>query len=425
MVPAVDDQRMPLHHNENVPLWPAVALLLVVFGWLCFTVPAGGFEADQEYWIRWSHRIHSFGLSQVYGGLAGQANYLPVSLLVLTLINHLIGGALSPESVPLVKVATLLFDLALGLVLAGFLHRRGRHPALALVVVANPATLYNSWVWGQIDAMHTAFAAGAWLALSSGQGPLAAALFLLALNTKLQSVVLVPFFLFALAHVLGRRLTAWIATAASCLGVQAALLLPFWNARALTALRHNVFGIVGYFKAVSLNAHNLWYLILADPSQVDDTGRFLGSTYRLWGEGLFALALGLIAVPFYRWIRRLWHDSRLQDLDRTGFLFMGLAGLAFFDLPTEAHERFVHQAVVFFGIDAVLRGRYLFYALVSAFYLVNLEDVLRWRGLGYETFLFDARLGAMAMLALLGVGIWQAYRRTRSSPAPSAEDALA
>lgn len=395
----------------------AAALLIVLFAWLAFTAPSGGFEPDLQFWIRWSHRIDRFGLGKAYGGVTGQANYLPVFLWVLAGLGRVTGGALTAENVQLVKVATLLFDLGLGLALAWFLASRGRNPALALLVVANPATLYDSWVWGQIDAIHTAFVAGSWLALAAGAGPLAAALFLLALNSKLQTLVFLPFFAFALAHVLGRRVRAWAASLVACAAVQAVLLAPFLNAQALRALRQNVLGIVGYFKAVSLNAYNLWYLLLGDPSEVEDTGPFLHATYRLWGVLLLALALALIAVPFLRLVRRAWREGEPRRLADDGFLLLALAGLAFFLFPTEVHERFLHPAVVLLGIDAVQRGRYLAYAVLSGAYLLNLENVLRWRGLRYESLLFDPRLVALAILAVFAAATWQAFRRTRATGA--------
>ena len=407
----------PMTSRDTPALREAVALLLVVFAWLAFTAPSGGFEADLQFWVRWSHRIEKFGLGKAYGGVTGQANYLPVFLWVLAGLNRVAGGALTLENVQLVKVATLLFDLGLGIALARLLASRGRNPALALLVVANPATLYDGWVWGQIDAMHTAFVAGSWIALAGGSGPLAAVLFLLALDTKLQSVVFLPFFAFALAHVLGGRVRAWAASLAACAAVQALLLAPFLHAQALAALRQNVLGVVGYFKAVSLNAYNLWYLVLRDPAEIEDTEPFLHASYRLWGVLLFAAALLVIAVPFLRAVRRAWRDGLPRRLADDGFLLLALVGVAFFLFPTEVHERFLHPAVVLLGIDAVLNGRYLAYGVLSAAYLLNLESVLRWRGLGYESFLFDPRLVAVAVLGVFAAGAWRAYRGPRMAGA--------
>ncbi len=393
----------------------AIAVLVVVFAWLAYTVPAGGFEADLDFWIRWSNRIHRFGLGNVYGGVTGNANYLPVFPWVLAGLNRVVGGALTQENVVLVKVAALMFDAVLGIVIAIAIARRGRPPALALLVVANPATLYNSWVWGQIDAIHTAFVAGSWLALVDGRGAVAAILFVLALNSKLQSVVFLPFFAFALVHVLGRNPRRWAAAAIASAVTQLVLLAPFLNERALRAIWKNVFGVVGYFKAVSLNAWNLWYLVLADPAEVEDTTRVLGMTYRAWGVALLGAALLLVAIPFVRWVRRLFRERSPVNLDEHGFLLLGLAGVAFFAFPTEVHERFLHTAVVLVGIDAVIRGRYALYAALSIAYLVNLEGVLRWRGLDYGRAVFDPRATAVLVLALFAVGTGWGWIRVTSS----------
>jgi Gpi18-like mannosyltransferase len=392
----------------------AIAALVVVFAWLAFTVPSGGYDGDLDHWVRWSHRIARFGLANVYGGVSESANYLPVFMWVLAGLNRIAGGPLTSETVQLVKVAALAFDFGLGVALAAFLASRGRNPALAILVVANPATLYDSWVWGQIDAMHTAFVVGAWLALARGSAAWAASLFLLALNTKLQSVVFLPFFLFALVHVLGTRWRAWLRAAAACAAVQVALLAPFMRERALRALWSNTVGIVGYFQAISLNAYNVWYLVAPDRVEAEDTELLFHATYRTWGVAMFALALVVIAVPFATSVRRLWRERRLERLDEDGFLLLGLVGVAFFAFPTEVHERFLHPAVVLLGVDAVLRGRYLAYGVASAAYVLNLEGVLRWRGLRYDSLAFEPRAIAAVVLAVFAAGAVDAYRRVAS-----------
>ncbi len=415
----------PARPRADASLGQAAALLAVVFGWLAFTAPAGGFEADIDHWIRWSYRIDQFGMSNAYGGLTGKANYLPMFIWVLAGLNRIVRGALTQDNAAqFVKIVALMFDFALGLAVARLLSARGRNPCLALLVAVNPATLYDSWVWGQIDAMHTALVAGSWIALTANRAPLAALLFLLALNTKLQSVIFVPFFVFALVHVIGGRWKTWAITVAACCGAQLALLAPFLNGRALRALSENVTGIVGYFNGVSLNAYNLWYLLADDPSQLKDTETFLHSTYRHWGMVLLAVALATIALPFARYVRRLWRSHALDRLDENGFLLLGVAGVAFFAFPTEVHERFLQPAVALIGIDAVLHGRYLAYAVLSSAYLLNLENVLRWRGLEYQGLLFDPRLVAASVLAIFVYGTWQAYQRTRAplvEPGPEPE----
>ena len=235
--------------------------------------------------------------------MGGGANYLPVFMWVLAALNRLAGGPLTLETVPLVKVAALCFDLGLALAVARLLSARGRNPALALLVMLNPATLYDSWVWGQIDAMHTAFVGGAWLALSAGAPAAAAGLFLLALDTKLQSLAFAPFVGFALLLSLGKSPGRWLRAAGACAAIQLALLVPFLsNPRSLEALWKNLTGIVGYFPVVSLNAYNVWYFLVGDPAETPDSERWAGLSFRTWGVALFALALAVVAVPFVRWL---------------------------------------------------------------------------------------------------------------------------
>ena len=63
---------------------------------------------------------------------------------------------------------------------------------------------------------------------------------------------------------------------------------------------------------------------------------------------------------------------------------------------------------------AVLRGRFAVYGAVSALYLLNLEAVLRWRGLPEHV--LRPRPIAAALLVAFAValaGLWQRCRRSQ------------
>jgi hypothetical protein len=134
-------------------------------------------------------------------------------------------------------------------------------------------------------------------------------------------------------------------------------------------------------------------------------------SYRSWAVALFLAASVAIALPWMTTVRRHWREARLGELDRELFLALGIAGLAFFLFPTQMHERYLHPAVALLGVDAVLRGRYALYGLTSAMYLLNLEAVLRWRGL--PDAVLRPRPVAAALLVAFAVALAQLWRRAR------------
>jgi hypothetical protein len=53
---------------------------------------------------------------------------------------------------------------------------------------------------------------------------------------------------------------------------------------------------VGFFPRVSVNAFNIWHLLLKkDPNTINDTLIFVGLTYKKWG---FIMFFGLSAITF-------------------------------------------------------------------------------------------------------------------------------
>jgi hypothetical protein len=114
-------------------------------------------------------------------------------------------------------------------------------------------------------------------------------------------------------------------------------------------------------------------------------------------------------------VRRRWRTGRLGEVDGELFLALGVAGLAFFLFPTQMHERYLHPAVVFVGVDALLRGRFMLYCAVSVLYLLNLASVslVRW--------VLDApdvvlpRPIAAALLVAFAVALAALWQRARTA----------
>jgi hypothetical protein len=376
--------------------------------WILLFAGNGGHGFDLSCWRSWSAGIAAHGLGGAYAtpGL----DYLPGFLWALAGLNLLVGGALAPDQIWLVKAVALTADLLLALAVARHLARRGRDPALALLLFLNPALLYNSWVWGQIDGIHTALIGGAALALVARRPALGAALAVMATNVKPQTIAFLPYLGFLLLHVAGARRGVWGRVVAAMAATQLVVLAPFLLHGSVGEIPRVVARLVRHFPVLSMNAFNLWYLVAPDPAAAPDLERLWSVSYRSWAVALFLAASVAIALPWMATVRRHWREARLGELDRELFLVLGIAGLAFFLFPTQMHERYLHPAVALLGVDAVLRGRYALYGVTSAMYLLNLEAVLRWRGL--PDAVLRPRPIAAALLVAFAVGLARLWRGT-------------
>ena len=401
-------------HRESAEarLRAAVLALTAAWAWLVLFAGNGGYGNDLACWRASSAGIAAEGLGGAYA--TPGVDYLPGFLWVLAGLNLLVGGALELEHMWLVKAATLTADLCLSIAVARHLVRRGRDPAAALLLFLNPALVYDSWIWGQVDGLFTALIGGAALALVYGKPALGAACVVLAANVKPQTVAFVPYLGFLLLHVLGASRRGWLRVAAAVSITQLAILAPFLLRGAGDAILELLGTRVGLFPVLSMNAFNVWHFVDRDPMAASDLARFAGLSYRAWGLVLFLAASVAIALPWTAAVRRSWRDGRLGDIDDRLFLALGVAGIAFFLFPTQMHERYLHPAVAFLGVDALLRGRFALYAALSALYFLNLEAVLRWRGLP-EAMLRPVPI-AIGVLLVFAAGLAALWRRAWVTP---------
>lgn len=375
------------------------------------------FDADlTTFWLPWMAFGAKHGLAQLY--LYGEpvVNYPPFFLALLTDLGKLYGLLVpsfvySPLQSVLIKLPAVVADLAVGAMLYFAALRivagasRGNpsgletpaHPGssgprpegliMALLAAAlwllNPATIYVSSYWAQVDAIHTMWMVAALLAALGRRWSWSGLLIGLGLLTKMQAVVILPLLLL-LAWWSGPRAVArWGGALAGMflLGMAAPL-----AAGALAPVLNAYSGAVGFYPALSVNAYNPWFLVQFASTQILgqpllDTARVLGPV-TLRGVGLALLAgygLAILWLLNRRWQQRQpgrddWPVAG-QYLD--AFFAAGLLVFGFFMLATEMHERYVLPALAFLALPAATgRRRRLAYLLLSGVIVLNLLRVL-------------------------------------------------
>src|SRR6185503_19769009 len=167
----------------------------------------------------------------------------------------------------------------------------------------NPAIVFNSAVWGQADSVFTLpLVLCMWLTaagrIAAASGFLVAALFL-----KLQAIAVVPLFLVAIVRLHGAQ--GVLAAIRGAALVAAVLLLPFYEAGTTGKLISTMITVTQRYPYISMNAHNLWWLVGGEQSPgISDLMR-VGSgllTYRAVGAAMLALATGIV---LWRLLRNL------------------------------------------------------------------------------------------------------------------------
>jgi dolichyl-phosphate-mannose-protein mannosyltransferase len=304
------------------------------------------FPYDMQDWIAWGERIREVGPGGFYND-AIFADYAPgylYVLWVLTSIKHeLLPNASAEVVYNLYRLPAVLFDLATtALIFAILEHARQTclferavdtwvPVAGAAAYAFNPAIIFNSAIWGQVDAT---FAFGAVLTLALllwNRVELAVACYVVALLIKPQAISLAPLIgLFVLLRYPWRR---WLK--AGLLGAVVALvmLIPFFGWRAFLGLIDVMHGSVETYPYTSLFSYNLWGIYGV---WEDDTLR-IGLGLSLRSAGLLLYGVGLIYG--------IWFTVRcLRGPSARGYAVFALATYFAF-LPvmvlTRMHERYL------------------------------------------------------------------------------------
>ena len=359
---------------ERTYPWALPALLVLGFVVRMLFVRSSGFQTDVSTFEAWAISAHDNGLANFYAK-TGFADYPPGYFYILALI----GALWSPFRAHdpgyamlgvLVKLPSILADLGVGALIFA-LGRRFAAPAIAFGAAAlyifNPATIFISADWGQVDAISGGLALlAAYFLLKSDDAPadrpswhIPVAWITLAysLLIKPQAAVLIPIFI-AFAFTDTARLRFRVTS--SAIGIVAAFIFaillvePFHPSNPVAAIgwllqRYSVGSNVYPYNSV--NAFNLW--AIRGAMWQPDSQSILGLPQYCWGIGLVVAALALIV---WRYVQDRTPAALLES--------SALALLAFFVLATRMHERYIFDGLLFSIACIPISRRYLWGAIV-------------------------------------------------------------
>ena len=347
--PGRDDRRARLVVGGVIAIGVIVRLL---------AVRAQGFPTDVGTFQAWAERLAQIGPGRFYEP-GYFSDYPPAFLYVLWLL----GGLLDGEFLRLaVKAISIPVDIGIAVLAAGLLWRAaGRAAGIAAAAIwsLQPGVIFAGPYWGQVDAVGTLPLFGSLVAAGSRRWWLAGALAALAALVKPQFGIGVLVIAAAAAFEFIRE-ARW-RPAVEAMGAAAVtayvLCAPFWSANPIRIASEYV-GLVRsaaeYYQYTSLYAFNGWSVFFDfwEP----DTGLVF------WGGVLLVGGLVLAIIP-------LWWRRDVAMLLACAVV----AGLAFYFLPTRAHERYLFPGFALALPLAVARRRVLLpYVVLSLAFAVSL-----------------------------------------------------
>lgn len=390
--------------------WQSVICLFILL--LAF-VPHTSHPFDTYCFTSWAGFISSHSIGEAY--LNPEFNYPPLIVYPLWAAGTFFGSVeYFARYYYYFKIGILLFDFAAVLLIIKWLGKREYGPSYVLLLLANPLFLYNTYCWGQVDGILAAFVLLSIYAAVKDKPALALISIVLALNFKIQAIIFIP----ALGLIfIWKLLNKWTLTEVAkailaAVLMQLIILLPFILAGQLPNLVKVVLGSVGYFPVVSMNAYNIWYIVIhTDPMNMpDSTVGLAGLTYKQLGLLMFCVASFLILFPvFYGIIVNKLKRQYFQLSTEVILLMFAAIPLMFFYFNTQMHERYSHPAIIFFAAYAVYSNRWHLLALMLLAYGLNMEAVLKYFNFPkYSIFIFEPKVSAV-VYALLIIAFARVY----------------
>ncbi len=368
-------------------------MLLLAFVLRLVFIGADGFKNDVSTFESWALTLADHPLRQFFA-TAGFADYPPGYFFILWIVGHVYRLLVhSDPTYSALKVAVKLPSIAMDLVDAALIFaivRRFASTAWAFIAAAffafNPAAIFISAYWGQVDSVaggmmlaavlllveadrgsatrQSAFIIGAWLLLAYS------------ILIKPPALVLVPLFM---AYVYAsadpqlriRRAVATLAGGLLSLTLAYVCALAFhpgWSPLGQFAWLIGRYRFAaGVYPYNSVNAFNLYVALghhfwQSDANLVPNVvigGRALGVPQFACGIALFVAALVLVV---WRYLQRRSADAFLEAAM--------ILSLGYFVLSTRMHERYIFNGFMLAVPLIFLRRRYLYAAIVLSLTLV-------------------------------------------------------
>lgn len=244
------------------------------------------------------------------------------------------------------KLPAILADIVTAWLLLAVGRRLGRDwlgVGVAAFYLFSPAILYDGAYFGQTDTILVMFLVAAVWAYLARRPMWFGAMLMAAPLMKAQAVFALPILgMLMLGQWRLWKAHWWRVAAGGVLTFGVVLALSWWTGN-LGQFERGYFGLSAFYPMVTVRAFNFWWLLTRPwdkPPRMfdfprDDSILFWVISYRTIAAAWFFAAIGLI----------LWRLHRARYSAYAVALALAAAGWAFFNLPTQMHERYSVPAV--------------------------------------------------------------------------------
>jgi dolichyl-phosphate-mannose-protein mannosyltransferase len=348
------------YNHSNILLFAILGLLLrIVLSFL------PSFQIDMGAWFAWADRLVNLGPANFYNPEIW-TNYTPGYFYILLVLGWIkkafvLNGLLLTQ---LFKLIPNLSDIVTAFLIYKIIEKKSLKGAFLAFIfyVFNPALIFNSSIWGQVDSFLALLMLAAFYFLIEKNNIVASALIYgCAFLVKPQALFLFPIlFVWLIKKYNFKKSIVYIAV---FLLTSVILAAPFFSHDPFFGLPRMILQMGKDYPYTTLNAFNFWQLL--GNWQPDNT-LFLGVSNFIWGLLLFIISNIVLITPLL--INKKIGKKRY-------YLSAALILFSFFLFPTRIHERYLLFYFPFMLVAAFLhKSRLLIinYIFMSFLHLINI-----------------------------------------------------
>lgn len=398
--------------NTHSYIW--VVLLLGLIVRIIAAASYRGHETDMNCFSGWSDMIFNNGLSQFYLS-EGFHDYPPGYVYVMYVLGALksifkLDGA---AWWVVLKLPSIIADLGMGYLAYTITSRTYSKKAGAIVsafIVFNPAVIFNSCIWGQVDSVLAIFCALAVYFASEKRFGASFFAFAAAILIKPQAIFFAPVIAFGVIEEIfinnefdAKKLIKTVLWALAAIAAVFILFMPFGTnpLHGIEIILNQYIETVGQYNYMTINAFNLYGAMGQNWTALSIVTSVIG----------YLLMAAVVVFSGFLFFRKSGKEKY--------YLVSAILVFGIYMLAPKMHERYAFPGMfmLIMLVGACPTGKnFLFYGLYSLSQFFNIAWVL----LVYETDTgkyFKSPVIAVASIINLAVFAWMAYTATKKTEA--------
>lgn len=359
----INNKNFKIKYNLFVPLM-MTGILIRIF----FAMQIKGHSTDMACFTGWAELLSKYGIKNFYQ-LPDFTDYPPGYMYIL----RILGGVIEKFDITentlwlLIKTPAIICDILMGVIIY-FLSKKNFLKQKASIIAGlyflNPATILNSSVWGQVDAVYLLLIVLSLYFLMNKNILFSYIMFSVAVIFKPQALIFTPVLLFSSFEYLfedkSNLKSKLIKVASSffvALCVALVLILPFGLQNVLNQYKETL----SSYNYLTVNAFNIWGLFNLNWEELTFFGSILGY--------LFIFVICVVSAVIY---------FKTKDNSKY-FITSAFLSFATYMLSVKMHERYAFCAMALMLIAFLLnpkRKSYLMYLFLTISQMINTSWIL-------------------------------------------------